>query len=100
MYHTLTIKSTAVTIYGMVCSPTIFGLLEFFGAIRHEGNFLHLSHYHRMSGLAQKHKESVNTKPVLILKPYTATPMHMPHLDAIVRHLHQISKSSTAVACD
>ena len=53
--------------------------------------FLHLSHYHRTSGLVQTHKESVDTTVVLILNPCTATLNMFP----TVRHSHQISESPT-----
>ena len=36
-------------------------VLKFSRAIRHEGKFLCLLHYHRTSGLAQTRGESVNT---------------------------------------
>jgi hypothetical protein len=62
-------------------------MLEFSGSVRHKGRFLHLLHYHGMSGLVQTHEESVesvDTTDALILKPSTATPKHMPTM----RHLH------------
>ena len=43
-------------------------VLEFSGAVRHEGRIIRLSHYHGTSGLAQMHEESVDTNIVLILK--------------------------------
>ena len=75
----------------MLLSTLIHLMLKFLGAIGHKGKFLRLLHYHRTSGLAQTHEESVDTNNVHILNPSTATPKH-------VRCSHQISESSTSEA--
>ena len=52
-------------------------LLEFLGAVGHEGRNSCLSHYHEMSGLAQTREESVHTRLYIYEIQHCHTKTHL-----------------------
>jgi len=62
------------------------GLVGILGAVSCEGRILCLLHYHGTSGLVQTCEVSVDTSIILILKPYTATPKHIPPYPNLSTH--------------
>jgi len=78
-----------------ICS--LDGTVEILGGCWVQEENSHLSHYHRMSGLVKTCEESLNTCVVLILKPNTATPKHVPHCGALVPNIQILNTPPQAM---